>query len=63
MIVGKDSPFNTLEDLMNYAKENPGKVTFSGAGLYVGHHIAYLQFAKASGLKLTYVPHKGAPRQ
>lgn len=59
LIVGKDSPFNTLEDLMNYAKENPGKVTFSGAGLYVGHHIAYLQFAKASGLKLTYVPHKG----
>lgn len=59
LIVGKDSPFNTLEDLMNFAKENPGKVTFSGAGLYVGHHIAYLQFAKASGLKLTYVPHKG----
>ncbi len=59
LIVGKDSPFNTLEDLMNYAKENPGKVTFSGAGLYVGHHIAYLQFAKASGLELTYVPHKG----
>ncbi len=59
LIVGKDSPFNSLKDLMDYAKSNPRKVTFSGAGLYVGHHIAYLQFAKATGLKLTYVPHKG----
>jgi len=59
LVVGKDSPFNTLEDLMNFAKENPKKTTFSGAGLYVGHHIAFLQFAKVSGLDLTYVPHKG----
>jgi tripartite-type tricarboxylate transporter receptor subunit TctC len=59
LIVPKDSPFNTLQDLLDFAKENPAKVTFSGAGLYVGHHIAFLQLAKASGLKLTYVPHKG----
>jgi tripartite-type tricarboxylate transporter receptor subunit TctC len=59
LIVGKDSPFNSLQDLMDFAKHNPAKVTFSGAGLYVGHHIAFLQFAKATGLKLTYVPHKG----
>jgi tripartite-type tricarboxylate transporter receptor subunit TctC len=59
LVVGKDSPFNTLQDLMDFAKENPKKVTFSGAGLYVGHHIAFLQFSKATGLDLTYVPHKG----
>ncbi|MGY8872355.1 MAG: tripartite tricarboxylate transporter substrate binding protein [Pseudomonadales bacterium] len=59
LVVGKDSPFNTLEDLMSFAKANPKKVTFSGAGLYVGHHIAFLQFSKESGLKLTYIPHKG----
>lgn len=59
LIVGKDSPFNSLNDLIKFAAKNPGKVTFSGAGLYVGHHIAFLQFAKASGLKMTYIPHKG----
>ncbi len=59
LIVGKDSDFNTLDDLMTYAKSNPGKVTFSGAGKFVGHHIAFLQFQKASGLELTYVPHTG----
>lgn len=59
LIVGKDSPFNTVHDLVKYAKENPGKVTVTGAGLYVGHHIAFLQLEKAAGIKMTYVPEKG----
>ncbi len=59
LIVGKDSPFNTVQDLLDYAKKNPRKVTVSGAGLYVGHHIAFLQLSKATGVKLTYIPEKG----
>ena len=59
LIVGKDSPFNSVSDLVKYAKSNPGKVTFSGAGKFVGHHIAFLQFEKASGADVTYVPHTG----
>ena len=27
--------------------------------MYVGHHIAFLQIQKETGVKLTYVPHKG----
>ncbi len=59
LIVGKKSPFNTVADLVKYAKANPGKVTVSGAGMYVGHHIAFLQFSKAAGIKMTYIPEKG----
>lgn len=59
LVVGKDSPFNSVDDLVKFAKENPSKVTVSGAGLYVGHHIAYLQIEKGTGAKLTYVPHDG----
>ena len=59
LIVGKDSPFNTVQDLLDYAKKNPRKVTVSGAGLYVGHHIAFLQLSKAAGVKMTYIPEKG----
>ncbi len=59
LIVGKDSPFNNVKDLVAYAKKHPGKITVSGAGLYVGHHIATLQLEKAAGIKLTYVPTKG----
>jgi tripartite-type tricarboxylate transporter receptor subunit TctC len=59
LVVGKDSPFNSVDDLVKFAKDNPSKVTVSGAGLYVGHHIAYLQLEKVAGSKLTYVPHDG----
>ncbi len=55
-VVSKDSPFNSMEDVVNFAKENPGKLTFSGAGLFVGHHIAALQLEKAAGVKLAYIP-------
>ena len=55
-VVAADSPFNSMEDVINYAKENPGGLTFSGAGLFVGHHIAALQLEKAAGVKLAYIP-------
>ncbi len=55
-VVGADSAFNSMEDVVGYAKENPGKLTFSGAGLFVGHHIAALQLEKAAGVKLAYIP-------
>ncbi|MHA7828849.1 MAG: tripartite tricarboxylate transporter substrate binding protein, partial [Roseovarius sp.] len=55
-VVGADSEFDTMEDVVNWAKENPGKMTFSGAGLFVGHHIAALQLENAAGVKLAYIP-------
>lgn len=58
-VVAADSPFNSMQDVVNYAKENPGKLTFSGAGLFVGHHIAALQIEKAAGVKMAYIPTKG----
>ncbi|MFU1478639.1 tripartite tricarboxylate transporter substrate binding protein [Roseovarius sp. C7] len=58
-VVAADSPMNSMDDVVNYAKENPGKLTFSGAGLFVGHHIAALQLEKAAGVKMAYIPTKG----
>lgn len=55
LIVGKDSKFNSATELVKFAKSNPNAVTLSGAGKYVGHHIAYLQLVKATGTKMTYV--------
>ena len=58
-IVGKDSEFNSMADVLKFAKENPGKLTISGAGLYVGHHIAALQLDKAAEIETKYVPAGG----
>jgi tripartite-type tricarboxylate transporter receptor subunit TctC len=55
-VVAADSPFNSMADVIGYAKENPGGLTFSGAGLFVGHHIAALQLEKVAGVDLAYIP-------
>ena len=55
-VVAADSEFNSMNDVVDYATANPGKLTFSGAGLFVGHHIAALQLEKAAGVKLAYIP-------
>jgi len=57
-VVATDSKFNSMADVVDFAKANPGKLTFSGAGLFVGHHIAALQLEKAAGVKLAYIPNK-----
>lgn len=59
LVVAKDSSFDTLEDFLAYARENPGKTTVSGGGMFVGHHIAVLQLGKAAAVELTYVPYTG----
>jgi tripartite-type tricarboxylate transporter receptor subunit TctC len=59
IVVNNDSEFKTLDDLVAYAKQNPGKVTFSGSGKGTANHLVQLRFDKMAGIKTTYVPFKG----
>jgi tripartite-type tricarboxylate transporter receptor subunit TctC len=61
--VPKDAPYDTLEEFIEYAKENPGAVTLSGTGEYSGHHIATLEFMDKTGVEVTYVPFPGSAPQ
>lgn len=63
LVVSKDSEFNSVGDLVEYAKANPKKTTINGAGKFVGHHIAFLQLQKATGAEMTFVPTKGGGTQ
>lgn len=56
LVVPKDSPFKTVDDFVRYAKSNPDRLTVSGAGLLTGHHVAALQFEKAAGVRLNFLP-------
>ena len=58
----KDSPIKSLEDLVAWAKDNPGALTCGGSGTWSGHHIANLQFSKMAGIKTTYIPAKGGSK-
>lgn len=57
--VGKDSAFKSLQDLMDYAKQNPGKLKYGSAGIGATGHFACEQFIKAANLDIKHVPFKG----
>lgn len=59
IVVAKDSPYKTLEDLLEAARAQPGAFTFSGTGTYTANHVAQVRFDKLAGIKSTYIPFKG----
>lgn len=57
--VKADSPYQTFEDLMNAAEENPGAITLGGVGEFTGPHLVHLQLQDATDAEFTYVPFSG----
>ncbi len=55
-----DSPFKTFKDLMNYARQNPKKVTCGTLGTNSITHIAFEEIAKQEGAQITHIPFKGS---
>lgn len=54
-----DGPFKKWQDVVEFAKANPGKVTYATPGSGTSLHIGMEQIAEAAGVKLTQVPFKG----
>jgi tripartite-type tricarboxylate transporter receptor subunit TctC len=54
-----DSPFKTVQDLIDAAKKNPGKLSFGTAGTGVGGHFNAAIFAQSSDIKIKHLPFKG----
>ncbi|MCP4616899.1 MAG: tripartite tricarboxylate transporter substrate binding protein [Bradyrhizobium sp.] len=54
-----EGPFKTWKDVVDYAKANPGKVTYATPGTGTSLHIGMEQIAAKAGIKLTQVPFKG----
>ncbi|MFV9511490.1 tripartite tricarboxylate transporter substrate binding protein [Tepidibacillus sp. LV47] len=58
--VTKDSPIKDLHDLIQKAKQVPGKLTVGTAGKFVGQHMAILQLEKAANIDVKDIPYKGS---
>lgn len=50
----------TVEQLIEYAKKNPGKLNFASSGNGSAQHLAGESFRVAAGIDLVHVPYKGA---
>lgn len=60
LIAYKDTPYDTVEELVAYAKEHPGEVTVGLAGIGTGTHLASELFANVAGIELLQVPYQGS---
>ncbi|MCR0982557.1 Bug family tripartite tricarboxylate transporter substrate binding protein [Roseomonas populi] len=53
-------PVNSVAELVDYAKKNPGKVNYGSSGIGSMPHLAGEAFRAAAGIDITHVPYRGA---
>jgi tripartite-type tricarboxylate transporter receptor subunit TctC len=59
MLANTKLPAQTVKELIALAKQQPGKIRYSSAGVANGQHLAGELFAARAGIDLLHVPYKG----
>jgi len=54
------SPFSTAQQLIDFARANPGKLNYGSAGIGSSQHLAAAQLIHSAGIDITHVPYKGS---
>lgn len=60
IVVGADSPYKTLQDIMAASKAKPGSLNFASPGNGTVAHLTIELLQKTANVKFTHVPYKGA---
>ena len=55
-----EAPFKTVTELVDYAKANPGRLSYGSAGIGSTLHLAAEFFKRAAGIDVIHIPYKGA---
>jgi tripartite-type tricarboxylate transporter receptor subunit TctC len=58
LCVKADAPWNTFEDVLTYAKKNPGKFSYGNYGTGMSTQISMERIAMKEGIKWTQIPFK-----
>src|SRR5215218_5950327 len=59
MVVQKDAPYSTLKEFIDYARKNPGKITYSSGGPATNNHLSTAYLAGKEKLDMVHVPFGG----
>ena len=59
LVINPSTPAKTVQDLVAYAKANPGKLNYASQGNGSSGHILGEQFKQLTGLDLAHVPYRG----
>lgn len=59
LVVGKHMQYRTVPEIIDFAKKNPGKLTYASAGNGTSQHLAGELFKKMAGVNILHVPYRG----
>jgi len=59
LVVPADTPFKSVQELITYAKANPGKLNYGSYGAGGAAHLAAELLARDAGIDWVHVPYKG----
>ncbi len=59
IVVRADAPWKTMQELMQYIKQNPKKLTYGTPGVGTPPHLAMEELSMVAGIQLTHMPYKG----
>lgn len=59
VVIRADLPFKTMNDLIAYAKANPGKLNYASSGNGSLQHVTGAMLEQQAGIKMTHIPYKG----
>ncbi|MFA7679886.1 MAG: tripartite tricarboxylate transporter substrate binding protein [Pigmentiphaga sp.] len=59
LVVNQDLPVNSVKELIEYAKKNPGKLSFSSVGNGSSSHLAGELFNRLAQVETIHIPYKG----
>ena len=60
LVVRKDLPVSTVQELISLGKENPGKLSYASQGVGSTAHLSAAQLEVRSGMRMVHVPYRGA---
>ena len=58
--VNNNFPAKTMQEMVAWAKANPGKLTFGSSGIGASNHLAPEWLAFLTGVQMIHVPYKGS---
>ena len=60
LVINPSLPVKNVQELIKYAKDKPGTVSFGSAGIGGANHLSGELFKLAAGIDIVHVPYKGA---
>src|SRR3954469_10918075 len=60
LVIRPSLPVNTVQEFLDYARKNPGKISYGSTGIGSSNHLSMELFKSMTGIDILHVPYKGS---